>query len=211
MSACPLCGRAETEALPSVRGRRYRACPRCHLAFMLPVHHLDAAAERRVYEQHRNDPADPQYRAFLDRLARPLADRLAPGARGLDYGAGPGPALAAMLGERGHPTDVYDPIYAPDAGLLARRYDFVTCTEAAEHFRHPGAEFERLHQLLRPGGWLGLMTQWRLPGRDFAAWRYVHDPTHVCFYGPGTLAWIARQHGWRLHCPAPHVALFQRG
>ena len=39
---------------------------------------------------------------FLGRLAEPLVERLDPGASGLDFGCGPGPALAAMLTRRGY-------------------------------------------------------------------------------------------------------------
>jgi SAM-dependent methyltransferase len=166
-------------------------------------------AERRHYETHENDPEDPRYRAFLDRLALPLADRLAPGAEGLDYGSGPGPALARMLSERGFPMALYDPLFAPDEAVLGRTYDFVTCTETAEHFSRPGEEFRRLGRLLRPGGWLGVMTEVVDEARPFADWRYARDPTHVCFYRAETLAWIARTHGWRLERPHRNVALFR--
>ncbi|WP_349743250.1 class I SAM-dependent methyltransferase [Roseateles cavernae] len=208
--ACPLCGGLDLLTLPAVRERAYRQCPRCRLSFMQPADRPSPSAEKQAYDRHRNEPGDSHYRAFLDRLALPLAERLRPGDEGLDYGCGPGPALAAMLSERGFPTAAYDPIYASNTELLQRRYDFITCTEVAEHFHDPAAEFARLDALLRPGGWLGLMTQWRQPERDFAAWRYVHDPTHVCFYERATLDWIARRWGWALQCPAANIALFRK-
>jgi taurine dioxygenase len=58
--------------------------------------------------------------------------------------ADPGPALAAMLREAGHEVALYDPFFAPDPAPLAAIYDFVTCTETAEHFHDPRAEFARL-------------------------------------------------------------------
>jgi len=164
--------------------------------------------ERAHYRTHRNDAGDPGYRAFLARVADPLAARLAPGAEGLDYGAGPGPALAAMLRERGFPTAVYDPFFAPDADALRRTYDFVTCTETAEHFHAPGDEFARLDGLLRPGGILAVMTEMLEDGRDFAAWRYARDPTHVSFYRPRTMRWIAEKHEWTMESPGRNVFLF---
>ena len=98
---------------------------------------------------------DPGYRRFLSKLADPLRGRLAPGAHGLDYGCGPGPALAAMLREAGHEMALYDPVYYPDTAPLQARYDFVTCTEVAEHFHAPAQEFDRMGALLRPGGLAG--------------------------------------------------------
>jgi len=45
--------------------------------------------------------ADPRYRRFLARLAEPLIAHLPKGARGLDFGCGPGPTLSLMLREAG--------------------------------------------------------------------------------------------------------------
>jgi hypothetical protein len=167
-------------------------------------------AERARYEQHQNDPADQDYRAFLRRLVSPLVERLPPGAEGLDYGAGPGPTISVMLEELGHPTAVYDPYFAPDTGVLERTWDFITCTETAEHFFSPRAELDRLDALLRPGGWLGIMTEMRDPDRPFVSWWYVRDPTHVCFYERATMEWIANAYGWSLEQPHRNVFLCRK-
>jgi hypothetical protein len=209
-SPCPLCASDRTRPFAEAHGRRYFDCGVCRLVHLAPADRPDAAAELAHYGTHRNDPADPGYRAFLDRLATPLAERLAPGAAGLDFGSGPGPALAIMLRERGFRVDTYDPFFAPDPEPLGRTYDFVTCTETAEHFFCPGDEFRRLAGLLRPGGWLGVMTEWVPEDRPFGEWRYARDPTHACFYRPATLIWIAARHGWRLEIPRRGVALFAR-
>ncbi|MEX2467988.1 MAG: class I SAM-dependent methyltransferase [Gemmatimonadota bacterium] len=208
--SCPLCGSAGAPLFAEAGGRAYHRCELCGLVFLHPSFRLDPRDERARYETHENDPADPRYRAFLDRLAEPLVERLPPGGEGLDYGSGPGPTLSVMLEERGFTMTVYDPFFAPDAQVLGRRYDFVTCTETAEHFFEPGLEFERFDGLLRPGGWLGVMTGLLTPDIVFEDWWYVRDPTHVCFYTPETLGWIAERHGWRLVIPRPNVALFEK-
>ncbi|MEZ0472941.1 class I SAM-dependent methyltransferase [Luteimonas salinilitoris] len=154
--------------------------------------------ERRIYSHHENDPSDRRYRAFLDRLAAPLCARLSPGMSGLDYGADPGPTLALMLGERGFLTTSWDPLFEPQDDLLDRRYDFVICTEVVEHFHRPRVEFDRLASLLRPGGWLAIMTQWQPPDLSFQQWHYVRDPTHVSFYAERTFDWIAEKYGFWL-------------
>lgn len=175
-----------------------------------PTDRPTATEERARYESHENDPADPDYRAFLDRLAAPLMERLPPAAEGLDYGAGPGPALARMLEEAGHSMAIYDPFFAPDPAALNYTYDFVACTETAEHFHAPGEEFSRLDALLRPGGWLGLMTEVLDASQSFETWWYARDPTHVCFYAPPTLRWIADHFGWDMERPHRNVALFHK-
>jgi len=205
-----LCGTFGLRDHATVDGARYHFCPRCALVWIDRGFLPRREEERARYDTHRNDPSDPGYRRFLDTLAIPLAGRLPPGAEGLDYGSGPGPTLSVMLSERGFPTEIYDPFYAARPAVLSRTYDFVTCSETAEHFHDPGAEFARLDRLLRPGGWLGLMTGVRTPEVRFESWWYVRDPTHVCFYAPETLRWIAHRHGWRLERPSTNVALFAK-
>jgi SAM-dependent methyltransferase len=131
-------------------------------------------------------------------------------AEGLDYGAGPGPTLSVMLEEQGFPMTIHDPYFAPHREALDRTYDFITCTETAEHFFDPGREFDRLDRLLRPAGWLGLMTLRPDPDTNLADWHYLRDPTHVCFYEDAALAWIAGHFGWQLEIISNSVALFQK-
>ena len=132
--ACPVCLGAATRRFMQVDGRTYLRCAACEATFVPPAQRPAAEVERAEYELHRNDPADAGYRHFLDRLAVPLLARLAPASTGLDYGCGPGPVLADMLRAAGHAMTLYDPFFAPDPAALARTYDFVTCTEVAEHF-----------------------------------------------------------------------------
>lgn len=207
---CPLCASAAVGAFAELRGARYFQCGVCRLTFLAPEQRPDAEAELAHYATHENDAADPRYRAFLDRLASPLAERLAPGTEGLDLGSGPAPALAEMLRERGFRVRVYDPFFAPDAEALRRTYDFIACSETAEHFHAPAAEFARIDGMLRPGGWLGVMTEMLEDDARFAGWRYARDPTHVCFYRTETMRWIAEHFGWTLHTPARNITLFEK-
>ncbi len=210
LTHCPLCAEPDPSPLVEAHGRAYYQCSRCRLVAVPAADRPSAAEERARYETHENDPADPRYRAFLDRLASPLLERLPAAAEGLDYGAGPGPALSQMIEEAGHPTAIYDPFFAPDRAALDRTYDFITCTETAEHFHAPGEEFSRLDALLRPGGWLGLMTEVRDESEPMESWWYARDPTHVCFYAPDTLRWLADHFGWAMERPHRNVALFRK-
>lgn len=211
LGACPLCEGARISPYARVSGRAYHRCGACDLVFLDPAHRIDPVAERARYETHENDPTDPRYRNFLDRLAAPLAERVAPGAEGLDYGSGPGPTLSVMLEERGLLMSIYDPFFAPEREALGRTYDLVTCSETAEHFFNPAAELRRLDALLRPGGWLGIMTGVLTDDVVFEDWWYARDPTHVCFYAPSTLRWIAEDRAWTLERPSLNVALFRKG
>lgn len=143
-------------------------------------------------------------------MADPLAQRLPPRARVLDFGAGPTPGLARLLEERTLVVRRYDPFYAPDTPALDETYDAVACSETAEHFHRPRREFDLFDRVLRPGGVLGVMTTFLNREADFDKWHYRFDPTHVAFYRKETFSWIASWRGWRLEIPAPNVALLKK-
>lgn len=206
---CPVCT-APADHFLSVDARDYFRCPTCRAKFLDPVQLPTRDAEYAHYLHHKNDPDDPRYRRFLSRLAEPLMMRLAPASHGLDYGCGPGPALAAMLREAGHDVALHDPFFAPDPAPLSGIYDFVTCTEVAEHFHHPDRDFARLRGLVRPGGWLAIMTCFQTEDARFAHWHYRKDPTHVVFYREETFRHMAGTWGWTCEIPAKDVALMRR-
>lgn len=209
-SGCPLCRSEHVRFFARAHARTYYECDACRLVYLAPDERLDPAAEREHYGTHENDPADAGYRGFLSRVATPLTERLAAGSVGLDYGSGPGPTLSLMLREQGFPVECYDPFFAPERAVLRRSYDFITCTEVAEHFYFPADEFDGLAGLLRPGGWLALMTEMLQDERSFQHWRYARDPTHVCFYRRSTMEWIGAHYAWSAEFPHPNVVLFQK-
>jgi 2-polyprenyl-3-methyl-5-hydroxy-6-metoxy-1,4-benzoquinol methylase len=193
-------------------GRDFLRCGVCALTFVPSSQHIDEASERARYAEHRNSPEDLDYRAFLDRLLLPLTKRLTPGARGLDYGCGPGPTASVMMRERGFVMNDYDPFFFPNIEALSVRYDFVVCTEVLEHLRRPAEVFARLDHLIASGGTLGVLTGILEDDAVFPAWWYHRDPTHISFYRPETLTWIATRHGWSLERPGHmDAAIFRRG
>ena len=206
---CPLCTDIEAKPFHRDRARSYWRCGRCALLFVPPSSWVDSAAERARYDKHRNVPFDPGYCRFLSRLAEPLIQHVAAGSQGLDFGCGPGPALARLLEAKGLQVRLYDPFYANDATVWQTRYDFITATEVVEHLREPAVELDRLFGALRPGGCLGLMTKWVDDERWFTQSRYIRDPTHIAFYRADTMRWIADHWSATLHIPAADIALFE--
>lgn len=207
---CPLCLEAHVQRFIEIECKRYWRCDTCQLTYLDAVHRLPAAAEHRHYLSHENNVDDPGYRSFLARLADPLLLRLPAPSQGLDYGCGPGPALAHMLREQGHQVALYDPFFATDKAVLAESYEFVTCTEVAEHFHRPASEFALFAKLLKPGGWLGLMTSFQTDDSKFPNWHYRRDPTHVAFYKRETLSYVARRLGWCFVSPAKDIVLMRK-
>ena len=189
---CPLClGINEHFYNDEIRGWSYLKCRDCELVWKDAKHQLSEAEEKAHYSKHLNGPKDAEYRKFLSQLWEPLKVALQPGAKGLDYGSGPGPTLHLMAREDGFTCDHFDPLFHPDASVLKKKYDFITCSETAEHFQRPAEEFERLAGLLKQGGLLGIMTSMQTPEMDFANWHYRIDPTHVTFYSEATFRKVA--------------------
>ena len=206
---CTLC-RSPATPFCNVAGREYFRCRDCQLTFEHPDKLPSPDEEKGQYDLHENRPDDPGYRKFLGQLSDPLVAKLKDGASGLDFGCGPGPALAIMLREQGFDCATYDPLYAPDRAVLERQYDFVTCTEVIEHLHHPAREWAWFAEHVKPGGWLGIMTRWLTDDAAFARWHYRRDPTHVCFWQPDTFQWLARQQGWDVHLASNPVVLLQK-
>ena len=179
---CPLC-KTQAPTYCTDRNRDYLRCPHCDLVFVPPNYLLSHDEEKKRYDFHQNDPNDSRYRTFLIRLFAPIEAKLSPGARGLDFGCGPGPTLSLMLEEAGYPCAIYDSHYADHPDVLTTQYDFLTCSETLEHMYRPREEFERFLTLVKPGGWIGIMTQQHDTAPvPFDRWHYKDDDTHVCFF-----------------------------
>jgi hypothetical protein len=195
---CPLCLDSIIYKYHTDKKRTFFQCKNCDLVFVDPANYLNSDLEKCEYDKHENDPDDLGYRHFLNKLLAPLNDLLNPISSGLDFGSGPGPTISIMMKEQGHTMKNYDIFYADNKSLLTKQYDFITCTEVVEHFHNPHNEFKLLHSLLKPNGYLGIMTKRVLSKEKFATWHYKNDPTHVCFYSDDTFKYIAKTAGYEL-------------
>jgi SAM-dependent methyltransferase len=207
---CPLCGSEEVYDFYQDKRRDYYQCRVCSLVFVPPAQFPSAEDEKKRYDLHRNSPADPGYRGFLSRLFIPLVQCLAPGSRGLDFGSGPAPTLSLLFREAGHSITLYDPFYEPVPAVLEGRYDFITATEVVEHLHDPKKELDRLWTCLKPGGRLGILTQFAVERDVFPQWYYKNDLTHVCFFSQATFRRLAREWNADLTFADTDVALFYK-
>ena len=209
MFACPLCQHPISSLFHTDKKRKYYRCHACALVFVDPDTLPDRAQEKAEYDLHENSLHDEGYKAFLNKVAEPLCDRLAPLSRGLDFGCGPGPALAEMLNARGFETVLYDPIYKPDLSVLDQRFDFITCTEAVEHFHTPKKEWRLFYQMLKPQGLLAIMTKRVISQSRFSTWHYKNDPTHVSFYSDQTFVWLQNRFQLKIEYMANDVVIMR--
>lgn len=207
---CPLCQNQGIKPFFADKNRSYLRCDNCRLIFVPPAHWLSSRDEKAEYDRHRNDPNDPGYRSFLSRLSIPLLQRLPPAQRGLDFGCGPGPALAPMLMEQGHRVELFDPYYHNNPAVLTHAYDFICATEVVEHLQLPAEEFQRLFALLKPGGWLGIMTKLVRNRQAFGNWHYIRDLTHICFYSRETFIFLANHFAAELQLIGNDVILLRK-
>ena len=210
MLQCPVCLNLGTIPYLTLDGVRYLSCPECLAIFTDPKDLPTRDEEHSRYLLHENNPEDPGYRRFLEKLTRPVADLLTHPSTGLDYGCGPTPLLARIMEEQGHTMRLYDPYFFPDPSPLSEKYDFITCSEAAEHFYRPAEEFTRLADMLRPGGVLGVMTSLWDETIDFATWYYRKDPTHVVFYHRQSFQTLAETLHLSCSFPAKNIILLQK-
>ncbi len=206
---CPLCS-SLTEKYHQDKTRVYFQCLNCQLVFVQPEAFLLTQEEKSRYELHQNSPDDTGYRKFLSRIYLPMISRLSKNNRGLDFGCGPGPTLSVMFEEFGCPMSIYDPFFAADKSVLEIEYNFVTATEVVEHLQRPKQSLNRMWKCVKPGGYLGIMSQLVIDQKAFGNWHYKDDDTHICFYSKETFVWLARQWQTGLVFVEKDVMIFQK-
>jgi hypothetical protein len=188
--------------------RLHCACPACDLRFIPSLFHLSPEEEYKRYLLHQNDAANTGYVKFLtvavDCLKTHIGHLQPALPKVLDYGSGPGPVLVQLLNREGFMAIGYDPNFGDrsasdcvvtDSLTGLGLFDAVVSTEVVEHFRAPREEWAKMVSLIRPGGFLIVVTSLVVPGIDLSFWYYANDPTHITFYSESTLGHIGKQCG----------------
>ena len=207
---CSVCGSNEIRPFMLVGDKYYWTCNVCKARILSCKHWLSKEEEFKYYQTHQNISSDPAYQKFAAQLALPILDKLVPNSSGLDFGCGPDSALSAILRQHGHNMTVYDPFFFPAKNSLKKTYDFIVCSEAAEHFHQPAKEFKKFNSLLNENGWIGIMTNFQTENARFKNWHYRCDPTHVVFYRKETFEVIGKQFRWTAYFPSRNVVIFQK-
>ncbi|MDV7104129.1 class I SAM-dependent methyltransferase [Vibrio sp. TH_r3] len=210
MLPCPLCEDVNSKHYYKDKKRDYFQCNRCKLVFVPIDQRLDSDAEKLIYDLHENIPSDEGYRRFLSRFSVPLIERLSPKSNGLDFGCGPGPALSMILQESGYNMSLYDIYYYPDREALKKTYDFLTATEVIEHLYYPNIVWQDWLNLVKPSGWIGIMTKLVVDVEAFSKWHYKNDLTHVCFYSRSTFQYLAERDKLQLEFVGNDVILLRK-
>lgn len=208
--SCPLCAANKTQSYYSNENSSYLQCLNCELVFLPKRFHLNNIDEKSRYDLHQNDAEDIGYRQFLSTVFTPVEQHIAPNAKGLDFGCGPGPTLSLMFAERGYSMDLFDKFYANNPNIFNKQYDFITATEVVEHLDEPEKELSRLYNMLNNGGVLAIMTSMLTKEIDFSTWHYKSDPTHICFFSRTSMHYLAKKWGADIEFFAKDVTLFYK-
>ena len=209
-TVCSVCRSHEIRPFMLVGDKYYWTCNVCKARILSCKHWLSKEEEFKYYQTHQNISSDPAYQEFAAQLALPILDKLVPNSSGLDFGCGPDSALSVILRQHGHNMTLYDPFFFPAKKSLKKTYDFIVCSEAAEHFHQPAKEFKKFNSLLNENGWIGIMTNFQTENARFKNWHYRRDPTHVVFYRKETFEVIGKQFRWTAYFPSRNVVIFQK-
>jgi 2-polyprenyl-3-methyl-5-hydroxy-6-metoxy-1,4-benzoquinol methylase len=165
----------------------------CNLIFVDEKHLITAKDEKTRYEAHENGIEQAGYVDFLNRALQPGLKYLKPGMEGLDFGCGPAPTLSILLERENIKCLDYDPFFFPE--IPKCKFDFIYATECFEHFYEPKKEIETIASMLKPGGYLIIMTCLWKSFENFPTWHYTNDITHVVFYNEHTMNYITEKYG----------------
>jgi SAM-dependent methyltransferase len=192
---CPLCHHS-SEVFYLHRHKHYYFCTNCFSISLCEHHRLEPEHEKQHYTHHKNNVEDLNYQQFVSPITSQIKKDFDKLSKGLDFGCGTGPVIQHILHKEGYKIDLYDHYFYPNTEIFDKKYDFIVASEVVEHFYHPDQEFSRLHQMLKPGGKLYIMTELFSEKKCFDAWYYKNDPTHVFFYNKKTMQWISNKFGF---------------
>ena len=209
---CGLCESTDTALYfkDEKRDWDYYQCRRCELVFRDPQSFLSHEEEKQRYQTHDNNIENQGYVDFLSPVVKALVPHLKPGAKGLDFGSGPGPILDKLFAEENCEVKNYDPYFDYHPYLLEENYDFITCTLSFAHFSIPFKVMVRITACLKPGGYLVIMTEMYQDLEHFKNWGYRMDPTHICFLNSKGLQWLAGKWGYEILSAKGRIFLLQK-
>jgi SAM-dependent methyltransferase len=197
---CILCSHETKSFIHPKFGIKFHQCPSCELIFKDASHYVNEADELKVYLRHQNSLDNLGYVNYLTNFIEQGVTPFIQKGRALEFGSGPNPVLAHILTTEYHfEVDIYDYFFSPKKVYEGKTYDLITSTEVIEHIQNPDGVFRLFHHLLNPGGILSLMTLFYPKNQDeFFNWFYIRDPSHVTFYTPKTMEYIADTYGFIL-------------
>jgi SAM-dependent methyltransferase len=178
----------------------FHECKHCELIFKDVSNYPSKEIELKQYNFHQNDFQNKGYINFLTNFVDSAVTPFIKQGDVLDFGSGPNPVLSKILTDDYHfNCDIYDKLYHDDQSYLKKKYDLITMTEVIEHLNDPKEVFEMFNKILKPNGILAIMTLFHENNKEkFMDWFYIRDLTHISFYTPKTIEYLAKISGFEL-------------
>lgn len=207
--SCKICNTQNTSIIKTKDNKVYHLCKDCRFIRLDPEWHPLPELEKKRYDLHQNDINDQGYRDFLHTAIDKALPFLNKNMKGLDFGCGPAPVLAHLMGNQGYHCDYYDPFYYPE--LPGKNYDFIFATECLEHFHNPLTTIREILSKIRHKGLWIIKTNFWKESQDFQNWHYRRDDTHVGFFHFDTINYFSCLFPVKLkYCDKQSVAIFEK-
>lgn len=213
MHVCKICKEVSTLIQDPKKDLVYYRCTSCGFVSLDDQHIIDSVQEKEQYDLHNNGFESRGYvqmfEDFIKLAIEPYSKNIQ---TALEFGSGPGPVLSKLLENRGLEVDIYDLYYSPLKVYERKAYDLITSTEVFEHLQKPLEVLELLVEHTKQNGYIVLMT--KFPPKDdkeFLAWWYRRDPTHISFFTPQSFEVMAEKVGLKvLQTINQNIVVFQK-
>lgn len=189
---CKICGH-ETKPWTHPKTKAlFHVCQFCDFISKDKALYVSLDAEKKKYDEHQNEESNIGYVNYLYNFYETAIKPYVLKGKVLDFGSGPNPVFQSILQKEGYEVVIYDYFYAPDLQYLNQTYDLISTIEVVEHLQDPLPIFNQFKSLLKPGGYLSIMTLFHSNDMiRFKDWFYIRDVTHVSFYTSKTIKKIA--------------------
>jgi len=211
MHKCKIC-KFDTSVLSDSKKKLsyYQSCGFLYLDNMFIV---DKESEKEQYDLHENSFESTGYVEMFEKfIAKAIAPYEEDIESALEFGCGSGPVLAELLRRRSLAVDIYDLYFYPEKVYEGKKYDLITSTEVFEHLKKPMKVLNMLVEHTAKNGYIVLMT--KFPPKDdkeFLAWWYRRDVTHISFFTPKSFELMALKVGLKvLKTIDNNIVVFQK-
>lgn len=193
---CVLCGNNNINEIGNFFNRIFFKCSECDLLQVDKSFLLGKEEEKSRYKTHNNFITEPGYVEFLNSLIIPALNFIDKNGTGIDYGCGHTKVLVELLSGKNIKCHSYDPFFFPE--ISEKNFDFIFASECFEHFHNPTETIEHIVSLIKPGGYLSVMTNFHPEKKELSTWYYLKDHTHVVFYNKKTFEYIAEKYNAKI-------------
>jgi hypothetical protein len=207
---CKICNEEVNSFEDLELSKFYYHCPKCEFIFLDEKFYVKENEEKKQYDQHNNSLENEGYvKMFEDFLNFVLEGKFIK--TSLDFGSGPSPVLAELLTKVALHVEYYDKFYQPKKVYKDKKYDLITSTEVFEHLKSPNEILKLFSKHINTDGQIAIMTLFHSNNqKEFLKWWYRRDPTHISFFTPKTMKFLADNQNLKItKCDNKRVIVFE--